>query len=352
MTESSDLVLSTPQQRFLPTEHEAGRIGRLAQAVATTEFVPRDLRGKPEAIMAAMLTGREIGIGPMHALRGIDVIDGRPSLSAELMASLVFRAGHTLWVIESTAELCTMGGRRADWPDRVPDMDLTWSVDDAVMAGMVGDDCDLAAGRHAEREVTRTGRNGTYTKVECGCKDNWRRYPRAMLRARATSELCRAIFPDVVERVGYVAEELGSDEPVDHREQVEVVRQVAPEHADVVDATYADDDDAEISSTAGDGEASAVEGPSSGGTALPPDGADVPAPSDDTDSYDWRAAARGVGVTPSRVLAAVVRGWPANDQSARPSKLGDLDALVESDPVTADTVRALIDGLAAEGGAA
>lgn len=57
----------------------------LASKVAATEFVPSALRGKPEAIMACILMGREIGVGPMQALSKIHVVDGRPAMAAELM---------------------------------------------------------------------------------------------------------------------------------------------------------------------------------------------------------------------------------------------------------------------------
>ena len=51
----------------------------LAVQIAQTEFVPASLRGKPAAVMAAMLTGHEVGIGPMMALKQIHVVEGRPA---------------------------------------------------------------------------------------------------------------------------------------------------------------------------------------------------------------------------------------------------------------------------------
>ena len=40
----------------------------VAERVANTEFVPKSLRGKPDQIFASMLSGREIGIGPMSSM--------------------------------------------------------------------------------------------------------------------------------------------------------------------------------------------------------------------------------------------------------------------------------------------
>lgn len=310
---STELELSMPQQRFLPTAVEAERVYALAKRIAGTEFVPKDLRNRPEAILAAMLTGREIGIGPMHALRGIDVIDGKPSLSAELMASLVFRAGHVMWVIESTNELCTMGGRRSDWPDHIPDMDLTWSLEDAKRAGLTN-------------------------------KGNWQKYPRAMLRARATSELCRAIFADVVERVGYVASELDEDVPhTPHAEAMETVREVAPDEADVVDAVYADDDE-----DSGEGEPAQPAPPPAAEAPVPspsPDTWDVDPPANDGE-WSWKEDAKARGIKLTTVLVTLQKRWGDLDvddlNPPRHSK--DVDALAKALPEVVAGVIAELDG--------
>lgn len=148
----------------------------LADQIARTDFAPAGLRGKPEAVMAAMLTGHEIGIGPMQALSEISVINGRPCMSAKLMRALVHRAGHDLWFEVKSNTKVTICARRADWPeDRVAK--VTWTMDDAKAAGLSGG-------------------------------QNYRKYPRAMLAARATGEICRDNFADVLGGIGYTPEEL------------------------------------------------------------------------------------------------------------------------------------------------
>lgn len=156
---------------------------RLAEAVARTEFVPSGLRGKPDAITACVLFGHEVGIPPMQALAKIHVIDGRPSMSAELMRAMVQRAGHDVWFEDTTTTRATLCGRRANWPDdRVSK--VTWTMDDAKKAGLDG-------------------------------RQNWRKYPRAMLKARATGELCRDLFADVLGGISYTVEELQDGDVVD-----------------------------------------------------------------------------------------------------------------------------------------
>lgn len=139
-------------------------VARLAAEISGTSFVPKGLRGDPAATTAAILYGREVGFPPMTALSQIHVIEGRPSMAAEGMRALVLAAGHELEVVESSGALCRMRAKRSrssQWTT------LTWTLDDARRAGLLG-------------------------------KDNWRKYPRAMLTARCTGDLCRMVFPDVI----------------------------------------------------------------------------------------------------------------------------------------------------------
>lgn len=149
---------------------------KTAQKIANTPFVPSAFRGKPEAVFAAILYGEELGIGPMQSLNSIHVIEGKPGMSPELMRGLVARAGHRIDVKEASAERVTLWGKRTD---NESEATVTWTMDDARLAGL--------AGRGA-----------------------WKTYPRAMLLARATSELCRMIFADVVAGLSYTQEELAS----------------------------------------------------------------------------------------------------------------------------------------------
>jgi len=136
----------------------------IAQRIGGTDFVPKALRNNPAAITAALLYGAEVGLGPMQSLAKIHVLDGRPSMAAEAQRALILGAGHELVVEESTNTRCTIAGRRRD-SDALSR--VTWTLDDAKRAKI--------AGRPA-----------------------WQAYPRAMLLARASAELARAIFADVI----------------------------------------------------------------------------------------------------------------------------------------------------------
>lgn len=74
---------------------------RLSTALARSgDMVPKHFQGKPEAIMAAVLKGAEVGLAPMQALASIAVINGRPTIYGDGLTALVFGGGHHLdaWI--------------------------------------------------------------------------------------------------------------------------------------------------------------------------------------------------------------------------------------------------------------
>lgn len=179
---STDIVPFQPPRSASSSSLElAPEAWKLASRVADTDFVPKALRGKPEAVLACILAGHEAGISPMQSLAKIHVVEGRPAMAAELMRALVLRAGHELWIEESTSTRVIVAGQRAG-SERVSR--VAWTLDDAKRANLAG-------------------------------KNNWKSYPRAMLLARATAELCRALFPDVLAGISHTIEELADGDDVD-----------------------------------------------------------------------------------------------------------------------------------------
>lgn len=176
----------------IPPKDDLASIFTLSQQLCKTEFVPDAYRDRPQATQAAILYGRELGIGPLQSLQQVQVIKGKPSASPELMRALIQQQGHTIFREDYSDTHVTLYGKRADTgaEDRV-----TWTLDDANRAGLTG--------------------NST-----------WKKYPRAMLMARATSELARALFSDVISGLSYTPEEAENfdSEPNTTVEAVEVTR--------------------------------------------------------------------------------------------------------------------------------
>jgi hypothetical protein len=162
---------------------DAELVASVAVKLVQTSFVPQSYSGKPAEATAAILTGQEIGLKPMAALRSIDIIQGVPAMRAIALRALVQSNGHEIWVAESTRTRAVVKGRRKG-SDIVETS--TWDTDRA-------------------REMSLLG------------KANWKSQPIAMLLARATSECARLIAADVLLGVPYSIEELQDQdaEPTD-----------------------------------------------------------------------------------------------------------------------------------------
>jgi hypothetical protein len=167
---------------------------RSIQTIAHTEFVPRELRGNVPAIYACIMAGREWGLGPMESLSRIDMIDGRPTPSGELLVARVLAAGHLIYPKEITPEGATVVLERRDKGVTVFTYEFTFTMDDAR--------------RIVVRKDKQTGKV-TYLAD----KENFRNYPGVMCYWRAATQVIRIGAPDVLTSFrAYTPDELGSDD--------------------------------------------------------------------------------------------------------------------------------------------
>ena len=137
----------------------------LAKILVNSKLLPRSVQ-TAEAAFTIIATGRELGLTAMQSLRSIHVIEGKPSLSADLILALVKnRRDVCTWfrLVTSTDKVATYETQRLGEPEPTR-MSFTW--EDATRAQVTG-------------------------------KDNWKKYPAAMLRARCISALARAVYPDL-----------------------------------------------------------------------------------------------------------------------------------------------------------
>lgn len=192
---------------------EARAAHTLAVSLCKTSFAPVHFRGKPEETTAAILTGHDLGMSPMAALRSIYVIQGTPSMYAHAMRAVVQARGHSIWEEEVSPTRVVVRGHRQGEPDKV--RESVWTMERARTAGLLS--------------------NAHYSKN-----------PSNMLTARATAEVCRLIAADALLGIPYAVEELQT-EPGRIRATVEPSPRVtaaeilgAPEPAPVVDELPAD----------------------------------------------------------------------------------------------------------------
>lgn len=149
---------------------------RLAESIARSQLF--GIR-TPDQALTLMAISQAEGRHPALCCRDYDIIQGRPAKKAEAMQRDFMAAGgkiewHKLSDTEADATFShpTGGSIRIDW-----------NMERAAKAGLGG-------------------------------KDNWKKFPRAMLRARVVSEGVRTIFPTATSGM-YVPEEVDDFRPID-----------------------------------------------------------------------------------------------------------------------------------------
>jgi len=148
-----------------------------AQVLVKSGMLPSEVK-TPEAAVAIMLKGRELDIPPMQAFSSIYVVKGKPTISAQLIGALIFRAGHGYHVDKLDDAGCVITfNRKGATPYQ-----HTFSIENAKAAGLAG-------------------------------AETWKKYTKAMLFSRCMSAGARIAFPDIIAGM-YTTEELADPESV------------------------------------------------------------------------------------------------------------------------------------------
>lgn len=137
----------------------------------------RDAKSVAQAIVKIQ-AGQELGLPPFAAMRGFDVVEGKPAPNAGLTAALIKRSGrYDYRVLRSDAEACVI-----EWYDNGRVIGSSeYSIAEAKAAGL------------ASRPV-------------------WCSYASDMLFARALTRGCRRYCADLFLGSVYTPEELGADD--------------------------------------------------------------------------------------------------------------------------------------------
>lgn len=148
----------------------------VARAFKASGMFP-DLQSEAQAVVK-IVAGEEVGFGPMASMQAIQMIQGKPTFSANALAALVKRhPAYDYRSVEHTAEVCRLEFTQAGEVIGVSE----FTIADAQRAGIAGG-------------------------------PSWKKYPKAMLFARALSQGVRWYAPDVTAgSAACVPEELDGD---------------------------------------------------------------------------------------------------------------------------------------------
>ena len=146
-------------------------------AAARGGFIPSHFTNSAQ-VAAVILAGRELGVGPMAALRSFYLVNGKLGMDASFVSGRMLAHGIALEWLRDDDECASVRLSRAGMPPYTS----TFSRADAERAGLWG-------------------------------SATWRKYPRAMLRARAITAGARAYAADCFAGSVYTPDELrGGDD--------------------------------------------------------------------------------------------------------------------------------------------
>ncbi len=165
-------------------EIDIDEIKRVAMMMVCSDFfqVGKDQTQAIAQIGVKILAGREMGYGAFASVQGIHVIQGKPTVSANLMAAAVkAHPRYNYKVIEMTDDKVSIQFYEDGQPSGVSE----FTKADAALAGLTG-------------------------------KEIWKKFPRNMLFSRALSNGVRWFAPDVFNgNTVYTPDEVDADVTID-----------------------------------------------------------------------------------------------------------------------------------------
>jgi hypothetical protein len=192
---STEISTVQPRGLALDTFEDAFRFSKL---VATSDFAPKDFRGKPESCLLAIQHGAELGLSPMQSLQSIAVVNGRPSVYGD------------------TALAVCKGSPVCEWVRETIEGEGEHMV--AVCQAKRRGDAQPVESRFGVAEAKKAGLWGK--------QGPWTQYPRRMLQMRARGFALRDAFPDVLR--GLVTAEEAADYTHVEPEPVRVTQPTPP----------------------------------------------------------------------------------------------------------------------------
>lgn len=158
----------------LPSPEALNLLDSFAKKMQGSIFLPKALAGHPANILGVVLMGRELSFQPMQSLRMFWVSpDGRIAMYADAMMAAMRSKGFKFPEKEFTKDRAYLKTVRPDGED----FEAEFTMEDAKTAGLAN-------------------------------KDNYRHYPKQMLRARVIAETYRFLAADLGGSQIYAREEI------------------------------------------------------------------------------------------------------------------------------------------------
>lgn len=164
-----------------------GQMKEQADLLVKSGFLPKTVNTAEKAL-TIMLTGRELGLGLMESIRSINVVNGRPCMSAQLLLALCRRTHEVekAFTKETTDKRAVFVLQRKGSP-----------AFESVFTREEADQAKFTMAWDTDKNQWKT-------------KDNWAKQPATMLLWRAISKACRIEFPDAICGL-YTPEEIADD---------------------------------------------------------------------------------------------------------------------------------------------
>jgi hypothetical protein len=175
----SETSLATVGQQTI-TFRNIDEITSFAEMIAMSVFVPKDFRGKPGDVVAAIMYGLELGLTPMSALQNIAVINGKASVYGDLLLGMCLGHPSTEYIKEASVE-------------EIKTTKIAW--------------CE--AKRKGRDAVRYTFSWGDAEVAKLTKKDLWLLYPHRMLQMRPRGYCLRDVYADILK--GIIAREEAQD---------------------------------------------------------------------------------------------------------------------------------------------
>lgn len=163
---------------YFPSEQDWKAILAIGKDAHESGMLPTAIKN-PKAAAIIALKARELNIPYMVGFSHIHIINGKPSMSAELLVGLARKnlPGFVINLLKSTNEICEIEFIRPEKGSR-PYIQ-SFSIEDAKRANLLN-------------------------------KDVWKQYPAAMLYSRCVTAGLRKICPEALLGISYTPEELGA----------------------------------------------------------------------------------------------------------------------------------------------